>query len=160
MGLKYYRRSHPTSKLFTDSGAHVQFTSLDGNVTGYFATDVEPLQSELATMIREGRGGMTEIDAATFQRDYVDKKKAGIALPKVWREEFSNGQVKPSESTLKDRLETVAKSVAVVNPEPPAAVAATVAEVNQVIAAKLPTAQTFAPPVGKRTPKPAKTKPA
>lgn len=158
MGIKFYRRSHPTSKLFLDDGAEIRFTSIDGNVTGYFATDIEVVQNGLATMIREGRGGVTEIDEPTFNRDYVEKKKQGQSLPKLWRDELVNGQMRRSASDLKARLDAVAPSVAVVNPQAPAAVAQTVAEVNQTIAAALPAApKPFNPPVGTR--KPRKTQP-
>ena len=77
MGIKFYRRSHPTSKLFLDDGAEVRFTSLDGNITGYFATDVESVQNGLATMIREGRGGVTEIDDVTSIAT-TSKKKSWV----------------------------------------------------------------------------------
>lgn len=158
MGIKFYRRSHPTSKLFLDDGAEVRFTSLDGNITGYFATDVESVQNGLATMIREGRGGVTEIDDVTFNRDYIEKKKLGQPLPPLWRDELVNSQMRRSASDLKARLDAVAPSVAVVNQGPPAAVAQTVAEVNQTIAAALPAApKPFNPPVGTR--KPRKTQP-
>ena len=158
MGIKFYRRSHPTSKLFLDDGAEVRFTSLDGNITGYFATDVESVQNGLATMIREGRGGVTEIDDVTFNRDYIEKKKLGQPLPPLWRDELVNSQMRRSASDLKARLDAVAPSVAVVNPQAPAAVAQTVAEVNQTIAAALPAApKPFNPPVGTR--KPRKTQP-
>lgn len=151
MGIKFYRRSHPTAKLFLDDGAELRFTSLDGNVTGYFATDVEGVQNGLATMIREGRGGVTEIDAETFNRDYIEKKKQGQSLPPLWREELANGQMRRSASDLKARLDAVAPSVAVVNPERPAPVAQTVADTNQAISAALPAAsKPFTPPVGSR----------
>ena len=158
MGIKFYRRSHPTSKLFLDDGAEVRFTSLDGNITGYFATDVESVQHGLATMLREGRGGVTEIDEVTFNRDYIEKKKLGQPLPPLWRDELVNSQMRRSASDLKARLDAVAPSVAVVNQVTPAPVAQTVADVNQAIAAALPAApKPFNPPVGKRQSK--KTQP-
>lgn len=155
MGLRFYRKFSPSTKVALGNGTSVQFTTLDG-VTGYFATDALYVQTEFERLMQESRYDISEVSAAEFTRDYIEKKKAGQTSRPLWRDELTRGQLMPSASTLKERLDGVASVVAVAKPSPPPApVPITAAEVNRDIAKNLTPIMTtpaveFKPPVGKR----------
>lgn len=117
MGIKFYKKRSPGTKVALSNGEGIAFTTLD-NVIGYFATTAEPVQQEFERFMVEGRYDITEIDAAEFTRDYVEKKKAGQISRAPWRDELTRSQVMPSVSTLKERLDEAQNVVAVAEPKP------------------------------------------
>ena len=120
MGIKFYKKRSPGTKVALSNGEGIAFTTLD-NVIGYFATTAETVQQEFERFMVEGRYDITEIDAAEFTRDYVEKKKAGQTSRAPWRDELTRSQVMPSVSTLKERLDEAQSVVAVVEEKPPVA---------------------------------------
>lgn len=98
MALRYYKRITQNSPNVTlGNRSVVGFTSLNG-VVGYFATDNEYIHQQFEEMTRDKRGGITEIGAEEFVRDYVEKKTPENSnhSSKPWREEIANGQIRNS----------------------------------------------------------------
>lgn len=156
MGIKYYKKLSPTTKVALSNGSSVQFTTLD-SVLGYFATDVQYVQEEFEKAMREERYGITEISGEEFTRDYVDKKKSGVISRPLWRDELTRGRLMPSASTLKERLDAVAGVVGVEGPKAvrAATVPVVVSDMSREIANRLtPVMKTpaakFVPTVAKR----------
>lgn len=154
MGLRFFKKFSPSTGVVLSNNTKVQFSTLDG-VVGYFATDAAYVQDEFARLMSESRYDISEVDAAEFTRDYVEKKKAGQQSRPLWRDELTRGQLMPSASTLKERLDKVASVVAVGKPEVSAPVSITVTEVNKDIVKNLTPimktpAAVFKPNVGKR----------
>ena len=79
MGIRFYKKRSPGTKVALSNGEGIPFTTLD-NVIGYFATTAETVQQEFERFMVEGRYDITEIDPAEFTRDYVEKKKGGSDL--------------------------------------------------------------------------------
>jgi hypothetical protein len=78
--------------VFANNREHVQFDSLDGGTTGYFATDQPVIWAEFELHMRQGRSGVTEITAEEFVAEFVEpKKKGGIASRIGSREEIGPG---------------------------------------------------------------------
>lgn len=152
---RYFRKMGDTPVPLSN-GQRAAFTSVDGGLTSYKATSDPWLASEFEAAMREGRSGLTEIDYATFDRDYLQKKNSGQTLKPLYREELGRNLVMPSQSDLSRRLQEAQAVVAVASPEPRAIptpmqpIVTAQAEVNKAIAQALPTAAEYKPEVGKR----------
>lgn len=85
MSIKFYAGVHPQQKLFLSNGSAIRWTDV-GRDEGIFATDVEFIQKELASMIRDGRGGVTEITAEQYAQKKTNRSVSGFAS---FREEMS-----------------------------------------------------------------------
>ena len=79
MGLRFFKKFSPSTGVVLSNNTKVQFSTLDG-VVGYFATDAAYVQDEFARLMSESRYDISEVDAAEFPRDYVEKKKGGSAI--------------------------------------------------------------------------------
>jgi hypothetical protein len=159
MAVRFFRKAGD-SPVPLSTGGSVKFTSVDGGLTSYFATDKAGLAEEFEKCMAEGRSALTEISEAEFHANYVSKKNSGQISRQPWREEIVQGKLRASESTLKDRLNAAQAVVGVASPPPPAApapspsalshAAVTQAAVNQTIAKELPVKEDYVPVVGKR----------
>lgn len=85
MSIKFYAGVHPQQKLFLSNGSAIRWTDV-GRDEGIFATDVEFVQKELAAMIRDGRGGVSEITAEQYAQKKTNRSVSGTAN---FREEMS-----------------------------------------------------------------------
>lgn len=74
-------------KVRLPNGTITEFDSLDG-LQGWFAVDNPQVEAGLIQMISEQRGGLTEVSPEEFHAEYVEKKKQGQTLRRVWREEM------------------------------------------------------------------------
>jgi len=137
-------------------GRMVAFKTVDG-VQSFLGTQDPALWSGFEQCMRENRSGLTEIDYATFDSDYLQKKSNSPPLKAPWREEVYKGRLMPSTSVLDQRLSQLPAAVAANPPPPPApevpaalSQAAPQATVNAQIAKELPKAADYKPEVGKR----------
>lgn len=94
MAIKFYKKFSPNVSLLVDGIGKIEFTTLD-TVIGYYATDSEHVQEAFARMMREQRGGISEISPKEFSDDYAEKKKELQTSPLRWREEMSGSSVRP-----------------------------------------------------------------
>lgn len=88
----YFKKLVPATAVMIPGVAKLQFTSIDGGLTGYFGTQNEQIGQALRQMIVEQRYGLTEISEAEFHADYVEKKKQGRVLPTNWNREQMGGR--------------------------------------------------------------------
>ncbi len=153
MGVRFFKK-RGDSAVPISSGKSVKFTSIDGGLTAFFATDQPGLAAEFEKAMTEGRSALTEISAEEFHRDYAEPKKNGLISKPPYREEISRGKILPSSSDITERLKAIQPVVGVVSPAPvavepsPAAMAQAQAQVNADIAKELPAE--YKPVVGKR----------
>lgn len=86
--FKKHMSSHAAKdKVRLPNGTITEFDSLDG-LQGWFAVDNPQVEAGLIQMIGEQRGGLTEVSAEEFHAGFVEKKKQGQTLRRVWREEM------------------------------------------------------------------------
>ena len=151
MSLRYFKKMGD-SPVPTSFGP-MKFTSIDGGLTAYFATDNPGLHAEFEQCMREQRSAISEISDVEFVRDYLEKKNSTPprASNQNWRDELKPGQMKVSELELKERLLKAQSVVGVdksdIAPKP---VAVPTTAANAEIAKALPTSADFKPTVGKR----------
>jgi hypothetical protein len=92
MATRYFKKYSPgTPAIITLSGipTPLTFDTLD-HVLGWYGTENEAVQNELARLIREQRGGVSEISAEEYHEHYAQKKMTGEQSPLTpWREELS-----------------------------------------------------------------------
>jgi hypothetical protein len=106
--VKFYSKLTPKTALYVfDGRMSVKFDTIDGLI-GFFATDDEKLQAEFALAMRQNRGGVSEIDEATFHAQFVEPKKNGLTAVEPWREELS----KSSATGARDPLSVFKSSYA------------------------------------------------
>ncbi len=153
MAIRFFRKMG-TSSVPIPGRRSIAFDTLD-QLRGYFATDNPMLCSEFERCMTEGRSGITEIDEATFHREFVEPKKNGVSSKPFWREEIGPNLRMPSGSQLADRLRAAQPVVGVVSPPPPSsapspAALSHAAAVNREIVKELPKAEDYKPIVGKR----------
>lgn len=65
--IKYYKKELVSNRLALPNGKRVEFTQIDGTDTGVLATEDEGLIAELDKAIAARRGGVVEIDLATYE---------------------------------------------------------------------------------------------
>lgn len=152
MATRYFRKMGD-SPVPLSNGQKVAFKSADGGATSFKAITDDFLASEFEKAMREGRSGLTEVDYATFDRDYLQKKSNAPTSSPPWREELVKGQVMPSASMLASRLQALPAAVEVSPPPAPVAAPPTALSqpaINAQIAKELPKASDYKPEVGKR----------
>lgn len=166
--VRYFKKFDPTIQPVLSNNTKLAFTTLNGLV-GYFATDSEWVQNELVRLINEQRFGVTEISAAEFTADYVEKKSSAEPLKAPWREEVSGRRLTASGPIHQLGAEAVAavvggesgrrgddsagSGVAVTeNPRKPVPVAVDDAA-NAIPNMAEPEQKEYKAPVGKRIPK-------
>lgn len=141
MPLRYYKKLGDRQPVL-GNGSRCEFTTLDG-ITSYFSTDNEYIHTEFDRLAKMQMGGITEIQAAEFVADYVEKKtEAPNRLRPPWREELSG--LKVTGHRLKPSVEG-AVAVDVARTVVPAAT------VNDAPAPAIPSGKEFKPPAGRRT---------
>lgn len=89
MGITFFKKFSPETKVVIAGLANVQFDTLDG-IIGYYATDKDQISAGLKQMIEQNRYGMSEISEEEFHRDYAGPKKNGtrrVAPHSLWRRE-------------------------------------------------------------------------
>lgn len=152
MSIKFYRKQPAPGSVTLANGQSIPFTTLDHR-TGYFATDSQYVQTEFERLMKENRGGITEVSAEDFTREYIEKKSQSPLIRSPWREEIGAGAVRGS--TLIGQLAATAAGNAVVaaaNGEPAAVTAPTPAPAETAVNPPVPApkADDFKPTVGKR----------
>jgi hypothetical protein len=85
--IKFYKKLDPAVQPVMSNNQHLDFKTLD-HLVGYFATDSQFVQDELALMMSQHRFGLTEITQEEFHADYVQKKTMSQPLKPLWREEM------------------------------------------------------------------------
>lgn len=154
MAVRFFKKKGD-SPVPLSSGGSVKFTTVDGGLTSYFATDKPGLADEFERAMSEGRSALSEISEAEFHESYVSKKNRGQTSKPVWREELHQGKLRPSESQLTQRLQAAQAVVGVVNPPPPIYVPPVPAALIQPsatipVATEPPVKEEYVPVVGKR----------
>ena len=76
----YFRKSVPQTPVWLRNGSKLVFDTND-RLTGYLATENVYLIGELRQAVAHNRGGVVEIDAAEYDKDFVKKK--GLASPRL-----------------------------------------------------------------------------
>jgi len=160
MGIRYFKKLGD-APVPLSNGSSVKFTSVDGGITAFFATDQPSLWAEFELCMQQQRSAITEIPDTQFASEYLEKKNNPQRPPlnPSSREELGSGAMRVSESTFRHRLEAqsaAGRDDSDIKPKP---LGATVAEVSQQIASQLPTQKDFRPTVGKRS-KPKNANPA
>lgn len=89
--MRYFKKhmgSHKEKEIMRlPNGTVVAFDSLDG-LSGWYAVHENPaIEAGLVQMINEQRGGITEVSAEEFSAGFIEKKKQGHRLGRIWREE-------------------------------------------------------------------------
>lgn len=94
--FRYFRKFNPKTVIYLNNGSHVQFDTLD-NLMGYYATQNEYIQQQFDECVRGQRGGIIEITAEEFERDYAQKKRNSpdFRPPPLKREELAAPTVSP-----------------------------------------------------------------
>lgn len=90
MAIRYFKKPTNAPNPSLGNGSSTTFNTLD-NLVSYFATDNEYVQQSLLGMMSSGSGGVTEISAEEFVRDYLEPKKNGVQAKPLWREEVGKG---------------------------------------------------------------------
>jgi len=91
MAAKYFKKFMPSTPAFIvlDKPEAITFDTLD-HVLGWYATTDERVQNEFLRLIREQRGGITEVSQQEYESEYSQKKMTGEQAPiSPWREELS-----------------------------------------------------------------------
>lgn len=92
MAARYFKKYSPNTPLFVKIDGvdqQLKFDSLD-LVLGYYGTEEEGPQKEILRMIREQRGGVSEISKEEYDTEYAQKKMKGEEpLMSPFREELS-----------------------------------------------------------------------
>jgi hypothetical protein len=76
----YFRKSVPQTPVWLRNGSKLVFDTND-RLTGYLATENVYLIGELRQASAHNRGGIVEIDAAEYDKDFVKKK--GLVSPRL-----------------------------------------------------------------------------
>lgn len=90
--IRYFKKFNPQQTLFLSTGQTVKFTPVDHD-WGVIAVNNPLVISEVEAMMREQRGGISEITA----EEYTEQKKTAserLSAPK-WREEIGKNQPRP-----------------------------------------------------------------
>jgi len=95
MAVKFFKKLSPKNPVILADNSPILFTTLD-SITGYYATDIEPVQEFFLRCMREQRYGLSEISAQEFDEQYLQKKTSMTDSPKRWREEMSSGSMRAS----------------------------------------------------------------
>lgn len=153
MAAKFYRKLSPDTKPVLGNGATVRFSTNDG-VIGFFSTDNEYIQAEFARFASEQRYGITEVDRATYEAEYVQKKTDFLPSSLHLREEIGAGMSGLRQISEIKRQNAVAAVVVegsdIKRRAPVVAQQAT----PEIVAGAQPKVQEFKPKVGKRGAKP------
>ena len=165
--VKFYKKFYPAVKIRLGNNVSVQFS--ESGVLGYFSTDDDYMQSEFSRLMREQRGGISEISQEEFQAEYVEKKTQSMTSAPNWREELSKSTPGMRTRDPVERLggEYVQRAVAVSSTSDIRRNnAAKLAPITTVMATPLngttmatpedappESKKTFTPTVGRRTPK-------
>jgi len=92
MAARYFKKYSPGTPAFiAPNGSHqaITFDTFD-HVLGYYGTEDEAVQNEFLRLIREQRGGITEISKEEYDAEYAQKKMNGEERTlDPWREELS-----------------------------------------------------------------------
>lgn len=102
MAIRYYRKFSPKVPIAVALGGQtirIDFDTVDG-VLGWYATENEGVQAEFSRMMREQRGGITEVSAEEFTSGYVEKKNQPSPQPSNWREELSRSQSRQGQDPV------------------------------------------------------------
>lgn len=109
--MKYFKKSVPDTPVYIPNGGRINFTKVD-NLTGCFATDNSNLISILDDCVKNGRGGVVEIDAQEYEQ--LKKKDSSNLSKSKWREEIGQSMVQdtiiprpPSQDVENRAAETV-----------------------------------------------------
>jgi hypothetical protein len=84
---KFFKKFYPAVPIRLGNNVNIQFS--ESGILGYFSTTDDYVQSEFARLMREQRGGITEITAEEFQTEYTEKKTQSPTSAPHWREELS-----------------------------------------------------------------------
>jgi hypothetical protein len=91
MANRYFKKLTPGTAAHINingTALAITFDTLD-HVLGYYHNPDEAVTNELLRLIREQRGGITEISEEEYVRDYAEKKTTKPRLLSPWREELS-----------------------------------------------------------------------
>lgn len=110
----YFKKFDPSRKVVIAGNVGIQFTSVDGGMTGWFATQEQSVADQMRQFIHQQRYGLTEVSADEFTTEYVDKKKVGTPLPTHYsREQIGKGGYEPPRGLMPDP-DKLAKAAAAV----------------------------------------------
>lgn len=106
----YFKKSVPKTPVWIEGGNSVVFETLDGK-TGYKEVQMHYLADQLRIAQAKGRGGVVEITAEEYERDFAKKKPGSKPLSEPWREERGGAK-------SLDTISPTRPAVAVTEPAP------------------------------------------
>lgn len=146
MGHKFYKKLSPATSPALANGMSVRFNTLD-DVVGYYATAEAYIQAQFQLFAQEQRYGITEIDYAEFDRDYLQKKNLSTRPARPYREEFGSGGRVMSDTIIPP---SVNAAVGVEGTDVPKKPVVTVSEPAKAETPGTPKAAEFKPKTAKR----------
>lgn len=126
--MRYFKKLAPGTAVPIPNRPSILFATLD-HVVGWCGTNDAVIQAAFEEHMRNDRCGITEVQAAEFVSQYLEKKRAGIISSPLSREEFSAGRTLSKLVNQSRDLASASAAVAVgvAKPAPPVQ-AATVAD--------------------------------
>lgn len=156
--VRFFKKSIPETPVVLSNNLALRFSTLD-RITGYFASDDGFIQGELVKYITQMRYGLSEISAAEYTSEFLDKKKASpvVTSRKPWREEIAPNRIVMDTSSPRATPGQSAPTAPVVAGVEISDIrrGASVSELTTSAAKNLPDTKAepppaFSPPVGKR----------
>jgi len=140
---KFYRKTVVRTPIYLSNGARVSFSDV-GNDIGVFETSDIGLQNEFEVCVRMQRGGVEEIDEATFAALLETKKKSTRPAPPLSRfDQRASAHIPAGAATSAEAV--AAKPPATVPKAPDAPAMPPLAKVEPLVVPE------FTPRTGRRT---------